>query len=457
MNRGSLRLRLFLAGAISILAALALSAFGLSLLFERHVERRVVSELGVFLNRIVAGLDRNADGSLIVSDGLADPRFDQPLSGLYWQVWAGDAIVRSRSLWDNGLAAPEAMPEDGAVARFHLTGPDGSDLIAVGRYVTLPSRLGGDRIRAVVALDYAEIVAARQAFTADLLPYLVIIGLFLMIAAYAQIAVGLRPLAAVRNRLAAIRQGTSRRLGAEFPDEVLPLAAEVDALLEAREKQLEKARTRAGDLAHGLKTPLQVLAGDVERLRARGEEGIAKDIEQVTTSMRRHVDRELVRARTATGAVHPRAAIAEVIERVLDVVSRTPAGMRLDRSSDLPAGLAGRIDADDLAEAIGNLVENAARHARTTATVRANRENGRIFIRVIDDGPGIPPERLEQALARGGRLDQFGEGAGLGLAIVREIAEAWDGKLEINSSPAGLEAVFIVPDADHRVVPPHVN
>jgi len=436
-----------MAGAISILAALALSALGLSYLFERHAERRVVSELVVFLDRIVAGLDRNADGTLVVSGAPSDPRFSHPLSGLYWQVWTDNAVIRSRSLWDKDLEEPAAMPADGTVAEFRLAGPGGTSLIAVGRHFTLPPRLGGDRIAAVVALDDEEIVAQRRAFTADLLPYLVVIGLFLLIAAYAQIAVGLRPLIAVRDRLSAIRQGTSRRLGREFPDEILPLAAEVDALLDAREIQLEKARTRAGDLAHGLKTPLQVLSGDVERLRQRGEKTIAEDIEQIAATMRRHVDRELVRARTAIGSATARAPIAEVIERVVNVVSRTPAGERLDCSFSVLDDLAGRIDADDLAEAIGNLVENAARHARTRVMVEAERDDGDIVIRVKDDGPGIPPERLAQALARGGRLDQIGEGAGLGLAIVREIAEAWKGKLEVRTDPAGLEALFIVPDA----------
>lgn len=449
MRRGSLRLRLILAGAISIVVALALSAAGLSVLFERHAERRVVSELGSFLNRVIAGLDRGEDGSITEVQSPADPRFTRPLSGLYWQVWVGETVIRSRSLWDTELGEPVALPLDGEVAQFDLRGPGGTDLVAVGRYVTLPPRLGSMRIRAVVAQDNAEIVAQRRAFTADLMPYLTLIGLFLLIAAYTQIAVGLRPLAAVRDRLSAIRQGTSRRLGGDFPDEILPLAAEVDALLEAREVQINKALTRAGDLAHGLKTPLQVLSGDVERLREHGEDAIANDIEQIATSMRRHVDRELVRARTATGgSVNARAVIAEVVERVLGVVARTPDGARLDCSNSILSGLVARIDPDDLAEAIGNLAENAARHARTTVTVKAVRDNEYIHIRVIDDGPGIPPERLSQALARGVRLDQPGEGAGLGLAIVSEIAEAWNGKLEINTNPTGLEAVFTVFDAD---------
>lgn len=455
MRRGSLRVRLFLAGAISILAALALSSVGLSYLFERHAERRVVSELTVFLDQLVAALDRDTSGSLIVSGGPSDPRFARPLSGLYWQVWAGATVLRSRSLWDTDLKQPAGMAT-GAIGRFHLAGPRETDLIAVGRFVKLPPRLGGDRVGAVVALDSTEIVDQRRAFTADLLPYLLVIGLFLMVAAYAQITVGLRPLAAVRDRLTAIRQGTSRRLGEEFPDEIRPLVAEVDALLEAREVQLEKALARAGDLAHGLKTPLQVLSGDIERLRGRGEETIADDIEQVAASMRRHVDRELVRARTATGSLHARAAVAEVVERVLAVVSRTPAAERLDFSSDVPVSLVAQIDAEDLAEALGNLVENAARYARSMIAVRAVSEDGRVRIRVVDDGPGIPTERLAQALARGGRLDELGEGAGLGLAIVRDIAEAWNGQLEISSSPTGLDVVFTVAAAETPAVPVNV-
>lgn len=446
MNRGSLRLRLFLAGAVSVAAALGISALGLSLLFERHAERRVVTELGVFLDRLVAGVERSPDGTLIATDGPADPRFAQPLSGLYWQIQSGATVLRSRSLWDTQLDVPAGLT-NGAVHQFHLAGPGGNDLIGVERLVTLPPRLGGDRIRAVVALDSSEIAAARSAFTADLLPYLLLIGVLLMLAAYAQVAVGLKPLAAVRQRLAAIRQGVGRRLGASFPDEILPLAAEVDALLDAREQEVEKARGRAADLAHGLKTPLQVLSGDVQRLRERGEVDLAKDIEQVATSMRRHVDRELVRARMAAGRSSMRSGVAEVVGRVVAVVSRTPAGARIFCSIDVPDNLFVRIDADDLAEALGNLIENATRHARAKVTISAYWQDERVVISVTDDGPGIPEERLEQALARGGRLDQLGEGAGLGLAIVRDIADAWSGQFDIRNGSVGLIAELTLPNA----------
>ncbi len=442
MTRGSLRLRLLVAAAISVMAALALSGFGLTLLFERHVERRVVSELNVYLDRIVAGIDRNAEGELIMSGRPADPRFAVPLSGLYWQIQVGETTLRSRSLWDGRLTLPSDALAGGAVHKHHIQGPNGADLIVVDRSITLPPRLGGGTMRAAVAIDASDVAVAARSFATDLAPYLVLLAALLIAASYAQVAIGLHPLATVRARLAAIREGRARRLGAGFPDEIVPLAMELDALLGAREAQIEKARARAGELAHGLKTPLQVLAGDVERLRSKGDAEIAAEIEQVATSMRRHVDRELARARMAAGSQEARARIADVVEHVVAVVMRTPDGAKLHWSVEIPPEWVGRIDPDDLAEAIGNLVENAARHARGTVSIRGRTDGGFIVLTVADDGPGIRPERMEGALSRGGHFDRSGSGAGLGLAIVGDIAEAWDGRFEIRNGAVGLETDF---------------
>lgn len=450
MIRGSLRLRLLGAGAISVLAALALAAVGLTLLFERHVERRVEAELATYLDQIVAGLERQSGGALTVEAALADPRFAQPLSGLYWQVQTPEGVLRSRSLWDSELLLPLDELSDGAVHQHRIQGPEESELFAVERSVRLPARLGGVPVRVAVALDSADVTAATRAFATDLLPYLLLLALVLIAAAYAQVAVGLKPLAEIRTRLAAIREGKARRLGddpAVFPDEILPLAAEVDALLEARETQAERARARAADLAHGLKTPLQALVGDVERLRTKGEETIAKEIEQVATAMQRHVDRELARARMmADGAtMRARARLLEVVERVLAVVVRTPAGEELDWQVTIPEGLTARIDPDDLAEAIGNLLENAAQHASKRVVVEARLKPGFVSLFVRDDGPGIPSDRVQHVLARGARLDQRDSGAGLGLAIVQDIIEACGGRLDIRSRPPGLEVELRLP------------
>jgi signal transduction histidine kinase len=442
MKVGSLRLRLLLAGVLSIALALMLSAAGLVYLFERHVERRVDAELNVHLVQLVAGLDRNAAGEIALVQPPAEARFDRPMSGLYWQILIEPSgpVLRSRSLWDMELVLPQDGLAEGLVRRHRLGGPAGAMLYLLERRLELPERLERARIRAAVGIDTTEISQAVSDFVADLTPFLLVIGALLSAAAWAQVMVGLRPLAAVRHRLTAIRSGNEQRLRGGFPDEVKPLAVEIDALLDARDIQIDKARARAADLAHGLKTPLQVLNAEVDRLQAKGEQEIAAALRNIAGVMHRHIERELTRARLAPNMARGRADVRDVAQRVINVMRRTPNGQHLTWSVDIPGNLTARMDADDLYEALGNLIENAASHARSRVEVSGRMDRECALITVTDDGPGIPAERLAEALSRGGRLDASGPGAGLGLAIVSEIAEAWDGDFTINGERAGAKA-----------------
>jgi len=445
MSAGSLRLRFLIVGVLSVTLALAASAVGLVFLFKRHVERRVETELNVYLNQLVAGLDRTAAGEIVVATPPGDPRFERPLSGLYWQinVEPSGKMLRSRSLWDAELALPP--PSERKMRRHQLTGPGGAIVYLVERRYQLPARFEGASIRAVAGLDTAEIRESVGDFIEDLIPFLLVIGGLLLAAGWAQVIVGLRPLTSVRERLASIRSGRRQRLGSGLPDEVQPLAVEIDALLDARDHQVGKAKARSADLAHALKTPLQVLAGDAERLQAKGETEIAAEITSLTSVMHRHVERELTRARIAAGPGHTRADVRQVAERVINVVRRTPDGQNVIWCVDIPDDLSARIDADDLAELLGNLIENAARHARSRVQVSGGAAKDHVFVNVVDDGPGIPAERLGEALSRGGRLDASSSGTGLGLAIVSDIAEAWGVRLSIEDGEPGVRAKLRFP------------
>ena len=156
--------------------------------------------------------------------------------------------------------------------------------------------------------------------------------------------------------------------------------------------------------------------------------------------MRRLVDRELTRARLAAGAGNASANLLEVAQGVVNAVRLTPDGERLSWSVSIPAGLKARIDPVELAEALGNLLENAARHAVSGVDVSGRCEGEHAFITVADDGPGIPADKLPEALRRGGRLDVAASGSGLGLAIVNDIAEAAEASLEIENGEPGLRA-----------------
>ncbi|WP_417809368.1 histidine kinase dimerization/phospho-acceptor domain-containing protein, partial [Thioclava sp.] len=326
MRRLSLRLRLALAGALAVVVALVIASIALTALFAAHVQRRAEAELAVQLDQVVAGLGRDANGALALQNPPADPRFDQPLSGLYWQLVIGGTILRSRSLWDYVLPLPPDELPNGQV-HIHLL-PDQADgsLLTLERSVTLAPSLGREQVRAAVALTTADLNQARTDFLRDLVPYNVILAIALIGAGWVQLFFGLRPLAAVGKRVLAVRSGHQKRLGADFPKEVLPLAIEVDALIDAREAELERARRRAGDLAHGFKTPLQALLGEADRLRMNDQNEAARAIEEIADSMRRHVDRELTRSRLAGGATTAKTNVEKVVQRVISVVSRTPLG-----------------------------------------------------------------------------------------------------------------------------------
>ncbi|HZP20753.1 MAG TPA: HAMP domain-containing sensor histidine kinase [Bauldia sp.] len=445
MSGGSIRLRLWSAAAISIVVALGLAGIGLRFLFERHVERRIASDLTVELNQLVAATAFDSDGRLAVTPGLADPRFAVPLSGLYWQVEeidGGGAVIRSRSLWDTTLAPTRRIGERGGVRVAELTGPGGALLVAAARTIT---DAGGRSFRAIVAEDHRAVEVSVDEYVSELAPALILLALVLIAAIFTQVTIGLAPLESLRAALSEVVGRRAARLEVDAPKEVRPLVDEINRLLAAQEKALKRARSAATDLAHGLKTPLQVISGEIRALRTKGEADLAGEIEKSLGAIRRHIDRELARARVAPGVAVGECAVAEVAARVVDVVRRTPGGRRLAIEVNVAPAVTASIDEDDLAEILGNLVENAARFARARLTVSAESTTEGTTIAVGDDGPGIPEEARQAALARGVRLDTAGSGTGLGLAIVADIADAYGGRVTLADAGPGLSVSVFLP------------
>lgn len=442
MTSGSLRFRLLAAATASVIVALALASFGLVTLFEQHVERRFAAELRADLRQVVSALAPSSEGGLTSSVQLAEPRFSEPLSGLYWQVSdKTQVLARSRSLWDADLGVPIDELANGEVHQHTIAGPAGASLFAVEWAVILPESMSGTSVRAVAAVDRAEITAAANAFARDLVPYVALLATVLLAASWVQVTIGLNPLTQVKARLAEVREGSRRALGPGFPDEVRPLATEVDLLLEEQEAALSKARARAADLAHGLRTSLTVLQNDAEEPKARGQSDLAEEISDIADSMGRHIERELARARAGSrSTVRSRQNVLPIIDGVVSVVRRLPSAATLTYEIDVSPDLRVNIDPQDFAELIGNLVENATKWAASKIRVSARRDGGAIAIVVEDDGPGIPDAQTAEALSRGGRLDEKRSGTGLGLAIVRDLAEIYGGSLKLAvSSLGGLE------------------
>ena len=270
-------------------------------------------------------------------------------------------------------------------------------------------------------------------------PLVLIFGLFCMIAGFVQVRRGVSPINQLRGRLAGLHEGRERRVDGTYPTEVQPLVNDLNALLDNREQAVRRAIAKAGDLAHGLKTPLAILAHEAERAKACGQTEVAGAIEQQVDRMRRQMDYHIAHARAAAAGAVPGTlcAIEESAEGLARALRRLYAERGLSIDVRVPPDLSVRVQREDLDEMIGNLLDNACKWGRTRVALEAHRTGTALEVIVDDDGSGLPIEMREAVLLRGVRADEAAPGSGLGLAIVRDLAEVYGGSISLEASPLG--------------------
>ncbi len=445
MNRAAtLTRRLAAAAFVWIVLALAGAGVLLTGIFAHHARSVLEERLVDDMDHIASALEVDPDGGARLTRVLPDSKYDVPYSGRYWQVEIdGQSPLRSRSLWDFTLPNPPDALERGEVHRHRFAGPAGHTLIAVERGIGIDGIDGP--VRLVVASDESELAGALESFRTMLALSLVALGLGLAAAVALQIHFGLAPLHRLHAAVAALKAGRASPLDETWPGEVAPLVADLRDVLARNRMLVERARAEAGNLAHALKTPLAVL-----RNAAQTDEGpLARTVAAQTDAMQGHVERHLARARA--GAAATQVGLATDARAVILKLADTLGRLHPDRTlrtalSGGGPGFAGR--ADDLADIVGNLLDNALKWSRATVRVSLAADAGGIEIAVDDDGPGIAPEARAAALRRGARLDESKPGSGFGLAIADELAALYGGSLTLGTSElGGLSVVVRLPAA----------
>jgi signal transduction histidine kinase len=254
----------------------------------------------------------------------------------------------------------------------------------------------------------------------------------------------LAPFRTLRGGLSSVREGRSQRIDGDYPAEVQPLVNDLNALLADRERAVATALTTAGDLAHGLKTPLAVLAQEADRAAAAGHHDLAATLRQQVERMQRQIDYHLARARvTASARAAPgvRCAVLPSVEGLVRTMRRLHAERELAIDTEVSPAHEIRGRREDLDEMLGNLLDNACKWARSrvaiSSSLSAPGDDARVVISVDDDGPGLDPSMRARVLQRGVRADQHVAGSGLGLAIVSDLAELYGGSVTLESSPLG--------------------
>jgi signal transduction histidine kinase len=447
----SIAVRLAVSSVFWSFAILLVAGLILSTLYRENTERAFDQRLLVYASNLAA--DLVAAGDVEKEFGpVGDPRFELPLSGWYWQVGRPDAtpkeIRTSKSLFGgqlSGLVASDQPRRFGEIRRGYGRAPDDRPLRMIERDIDLGEdgrfiiRVGGpaDEIEADV---HRFILALISTFGALLLA----LGLTTLL----QIRFGLRPLVKLRAGLSSIRRGEAERIPGEYPSDVAPLAGELNLLLDTNREILERARTQVGNLAHALKTPLSIILNEA----GNASSDVAAKIRDQAAVMRDQINYYLDRARAA--ALAGTLGTFTEVGPVIAGLARTFAKIYQDKSLAIevavPPNLRFRGERQDLEEMAGNLIDNAAKWAKSrigvTAEIRRDNERSYLRLYIDDDGPGLPESAREDVLKRGLRLDETKPGSGLGLSIVSDLAALYRGSLTLETAPAGgLRAILELP------------
>jgi signal transduction histidine kinase len=452
VRRNSLFARLLLSGALWALPLLIAAAIGLSAVYRAAIYSNLDDELAAVVTALIANVEVEADGA-ITAPRFADPRLEGVFSGRYWQIdvaGRGEPAARSESLFDEQLDLPAAALEElrqdpGARRTLEARGPNDEPLRIIAESIILPNL--SEPMIASAAADRSPAERAVRRFTFAAIWMLAAFAAILILALIFQTRIGLAPLARLRQAVADVREGRTERLPGGYPEEIAPLADELNSLIGHNRDVVDRARTHAGNLAHALKTPIAVLLNES---RARPDD-FGQLVQRQAGAMAEQVDHHLRRARAAARgrASSGSTQVGQIVSDIARTVQRIYRDKNLSIEVDCPPSLTFHGERQDLEEMVGNLLDNAGKWAAGAIRVSAAQlPDKELEIRFEDDGSGLPAERRAEAIQRGARLDETAPGTGLGLAIVSDLAEAYGGSLSLHDSEmGGLKASLRLPAA----------
>ncbi|AKS41432.1 hypothetical protein WM2015_1055 [Wenzhouxiangella marina] len=436
--------RLLLAAGLALSVALGLIALAVDRGHRGAAGSALQERLESTVFLILSTLEIDADGAPGVADSLAEPRLERPGSGLYAGVITPSGRWQSASL--TGLVDPPGAELIPRSSESFLGPAEDAD------WYTYSIGLGWEQpdgnivdLTIWAAEDPERYRRSVAAFRGDLYRWLALAAVLVIAAEVLILVLLLRPLRRVAQEVSEVEAGRREALTGAYPKELQPLTANLNALLATERDNATHYRQALADLAHALKTPLAVLRTRLETEGSADREGLDEALTDMEHLIRRQLERA---ARSTRRTLNTPVPVRAVVERLAQSLSRlyTAQGVSFEVQGDEALTL--RIDERDLMELCGNLMDNAAKYGGGTVQVSVEpgapgpRADG-VVILIADDGPGIESHRFEPLLQRGVRGDERREGQGLGLAIARQLIEAYGGRIELVDSPLGGAALRI--------------
>ena len=440
----SLRGRLLVAASVVLAAFLGLTGLTLDGAFRDSALASVQTRLQAQVYMLLGAADLDSFNRLALPQTLPEARFSTPDSGLYADVMdsQGNLVWRSPSLLGMALPFFPAVRNAGETQFALLESSDDTPLFVMAftvNWETSPNQYQIYTFR--VAETQWEFLDQLWSFRQGLWGWLLAATGVLLAVQGLILGWSLKPLRRVATEVKDVETGQRAELGGDYPEELLPLTGNLNALLRQSRAHLERYRNALADLAHSLKTPLAVLRGALEN--SPPTEELRQTLGEQQERMNRTVDYQLQRAaasgRIALSAPLP---VAPIARKIQDSLAKVYASRAPRLSCEVAATTMFYGDEGDLLEILGNLADNACKWCRRQVVMRAYPadRDGRteLVVEVEDDGPGIPAEQAPLLLGRGQRADPTVAGQGIGLAVVRDLVEeVYYGRLDIGRGLLG--------------------
>ncbi|MGE0053232.1 MAG: sensor histidine kinase [Hyphomicrobium sp.] len=443
----SLRNRLIAVSTAWIIFGVVIAWFVLSAVFQQHVRKQFEDELFVHIEELERLSDIHGD-KVSLFHNLSDPRYEVLRSGYYWEIQkGGQVLARSPSMVAGKLVTPPDKPTDSGVHLHVIPGPTGTMLAAEQLHWPTPN---DTPVQYIIGTDERHIEEVISSFNHTLSWALSGFGISMVAAAGLLIAYAMQPMNELHSSLLRVRSGDAKSLEGKFPVEVQPVVDDLNGLLSSTSDLVQRARAQAGNIAHSLKTPLAILTDEAYRIADQGLTASSATILEQCRKMQSHIDYQTTRARVVANRLAPGtwADARENVEEVFNAMRRLHKGRSIEFRNEVPEGIRLSCDRQDLHEILANLIDNAAKHAKTTVLLRCKEVEtpSNIELCVEDDGPGLPPEAYEVVFNIGERWDTQVSGSGLGLAIARDLAQLYSGDISLETSKlGGLAAVLTLP------------
>jgi two-component system sensor histidine kinase PhoQ len=434
--------RLLIAVALPLFAFFVLTGAAIDYVFRQQNDSDLRERLDEQVVSLAAAMDLDRDGNLVINTQL-DPekRLEEPNSGQYASLRDenGKLIWNSPSLAGTGLQLGSKLAVGETLFRYL---PSGNGMVAeLSRGLEW---LYGDGLRKRLVFTAADSTAEQMrrlsVFRRRMAGWFAGLAVGLLATMAWMMRRALAPVRRLEQEIAAVESGAANQLGGAYPRELAGVTSGLNALLESERNRIARYRDTLGNLAHSLKTPLAVVRASLDGIQSDAAR-TASTIEAQVDRMAQIVAHQLKRAAAGSGVTLGQAPVP-VLPLVTDLraaMLKVHARKDLRIDVDVPAEPGFLGDSGDILELLGNVLDNACKWCRSHVIVRAQLDlkrdlSQRLSIVVEDDGPGIAPENRARVIERGVRTDEHVPGHGLGLAMVRETADLYGGKLFINES-----------------------